>query len=114
MSRFARAVVLGKAERGRCSIPIHTKHHHCPHRRNGIFNGSASPNVFIEGVAAIREGDGGTCNCPHSGTFKASEGSGSVFINGRAAVRIKDETTCQICGKTGYATTGVSTVYIGD
>ena len=105
---------MGKEEKGRCNIPIHTKHHHCPHRRNGIFNGDASPNVFIEGVAAIRLGDGGTCNCPHSGTFSATEGSGSVFINGKAAIRIKDETTCQRCGVRGYVTTGVSTVFFGD
>ena len=113
MARFARAARLGDNEKGRCSIPIYSESHHCPHRRNGVFTGG-SPNVFIEGKPAIREGDDGVCNCVHSGTFKASEGSGSVFINGRAAVRIKDETTCTQCGEEGYVTTACQTVFVGD
>lgn len=114
MARFARAARLGDSERGRCSIPIVNEHHHCPHRRGGVFNSGGSQNVFIEGVAAIRENDGGFCNCPHGGTFRASEGSSTVFINGNPAVRIKDETTCNLCGRSGYVTTGANTVFIGD
>ena len=114
MARFSRAARLGDSEKGICSIPIYSHTHSCPHRRNGIFDGGGSPNVFFEGVAAIRLNDGGNCNCPHSGTFKASEGSSSVFINGRAAVRIKDMTTCNLCQKEGYVTNGASTVFIGD
>ena len=113
MSRFSRGAIVGSEERGWCDLGIHTEHHHCPHRRNGVFTGG-SPNVFIEGKPAIREGDDGICNCVHSGTFKASEGSGTVFINGKAAVRIKDETTCTQCGEEGYVTTACQTVFVGD
>ena len=114
MARFSRAAVLNCNERGLCDMHIHTEHHHCPHRRNGILDGGGSPNVFFNGVAAIRLNDGGNCNCPHSGTFKVTEGSSTVFINGRAAVRIKDETTCTQCGMEGYVTTACQSVYIGD
>ena len=114
MARFSRAARQGDSERGRCSIPIHSRHHHCPHRRGGIFNGDSSPNVFIEGVAAVRLGDGGSCNCPHNGTFQATDSSNSVFINGKGAIRIKDETTCLTCGRKGYVTTACNTVFIGD
>ena len=114
MPRFSRAGILGSAERGICSIPIITKHHRCPHRRNANFNGNASPNVFIEGKAAIRLGDGGSCNCPHGGTFSATDSSNSVFINGKGAIRIKDETTCNLCGRKGYVTTACNSVFIGD
>ena len=113
MSRFSRGAIVGSEERGWCDMKIYSESHSCPHRRNSIFTGG-SPNVFFEGVAAIREGDGGTCGCPHSGSFKASEGSGTVFINGKAAVRIKDETTCTQCGEEGYVTTACQTVFVGD
>lgn len=113
MSRFSRGAIVGSAERGWCDMNIQNSHHHCPHRRAGRFSGG-SPNVFFNGTAAVREGDGGFCNCVHGGTFKASEGSSTVFINGQAAVRIKDETTCTQCGEDGYVTTGCQTVFVGD
>lgn len=113
MARFARAAISGSRERGLCDMHIHTEHHHCPHRRAGVFSGGSN-NVFFEGIAAIRQGDGGSCNCPHGGTFQAAEGSSSVFINGLPAVTIKNETRCTNCGYEGYVTTGCNTVFIGD
>ena len=114
MARFSRAAVLNCNERGLCDLHIHTEHHSCSHRRNGIFDGGGSPNVFFEGVAAIREGDGGVCNCVHGGVFKASEGSNTVFVNNKPLARIKDMTSCTQCGMEGYITTGCSSVYVGD
>jgi len=84
----------------------------CPHARSGT-NGTGSPNVFINGIAAHRLGDTGSTNCPHGGTFASTTGSGSVFINSQAATRIGDVTTCGACGRTGTHTGGSGNVFIG-
>lgn len=113
MGRFSRAARVGDSERGRCDLHIHNHSHSCPHFRAGSMD-SGSPNVFFNGKAAVRLGDGGSCHCVHSGSFKVSSGSGSVFINGKAAIRIKDDTTCTTCGKSGNIITGSSNIFIGD
>ena len=114
MARFSRAAVQGSAIRGKCSIPIHTKHHHCPHFLSGGCNGGG--NVYIEGKLAQREGDEvNFSTCQHGGSpGHSTEGSGSVFVNGRAAVRIKDEGICGRCGQKFYVVEGASSVFIGD
>lgn len=56
----------------------------------------ASDDVFINGIAAHREGDGWLVHCCDS-SCHASEvagGSNSVFINGRPAARIGDAIAC--------------------
>ena len=57
---------------------------------------SASPDVYINGIPALRKGDpyephccpGANC---HSGN---ANGSNNVFINGRSAQKVGDPVTC--------------------
>lgn len=56
-----------------------------------------SPNVSINGVAALREGDAvaphGCSKCkPHDRSV--AEGSSTVFVNGRALARVGDAIDC--------------------
>lgn len=56
-----------------------------------------SHNVFCNGTAVHRVGDGWSVHCNshpscHSGTL--ASGSGSVFVNGRAIGRIGDPVDC--------------------
>jgi len=74
----------------------------------------ASPDVNIDGIAAVRQGDAyapHACpSCPAPAHPCAlSGGSRSVFINGRPAGRVGDAISCG-----GAADTGSSTVFIGD
>ena len=113
MARFSRAARQGDSIRGRCSIPIHTKHHHCPHFLTG--NCSGGSNVYIEGKPAQKEGDNVTFStCQHGGAGTIVEGSGSVQINGRAAARIKDTVNCGTCSQKSYIVEGAASVFIGD
>lgn len=74
----------------------------------------ASPDVNIEGIPAVRQGDAyaphacPTCPAP-SHPRSLSGGSGTVFINGRPAGRVGDAISCG-----GVAEEGSSTVFIGD
>lgn len=74
----------------------------------------ASPDVNIDGIAALRQGDAyashGCPICPEPAHDRnLSGGSGSVFINGKPAGRIGDAISCG-----GAADTGSVTVFIGD
>lgn len=57
---------------------------------------SASSDVFINGIGAVRIGDHFALHCNpftcHDGV--ESSGSSTVFINGRAAARIGDSISC--------------------
>jgi uncharacterized Zn-binding protein involved in type VI secretion len=59
---------------------------------------SGSPDVFVNGKAAVRVGDSwathGACpvHSPHSGS--SSSGSSSVFVNGKALCRVGDSISC--------------------
>jgi len=60
-------------------------------------NIEASPDVFIDGIAAHRQGDGwATHVCPpsppHGGT--TSSGSPTVFVNGSPKARVGDPVSC--------------------
>lgn len=59
-------------------------------------NDEGSPNVFINGKAAHRQGDHWVHHddrdTSHDSTL--SEGSGTVFINGKQAGRIGDSVAC--------------------
>ena len=67
--------------------------HGCWPPRTGV---SASPNVFINGINAHREGDPWNVHCCdgscHPGAV--ASGSNSVYINGRPAARIGDSINC--------------------
>lgn len=55
-----------------------------------------SGDVFVNGAAAHRQGDGWATHCCgsscHSSTLAA--GSGTVFVNGKALARIGDSVAC--------------------
>lgn len=56
---------------------------------------SASPNVFINGIAAHREGDAWASHCCvvcHDSVLAA--GSGTVFVNGKQLGRVGDPVAC--------------------
>ena len=84
----------------------------CPHGRSGT-NGSGSPDVFVNGLAAHRLGDTGPCNCPHGGTFGSTSGIITVFGNGKPLTRIGDTTSCLGCGMSGSHVSGSGNVFAG-
>ena len=98
---------IGDSTSGSCDLGVPEC---CPHGRSGT-NTSGSGNVFINGKAAHRKGDSGSCNCPHGGNFASTSGSSTVFVNGKALTRTGDETVCQGCGKSGSHTSGSSNVF---
>jgi uncharacterized Zn-binding protein involved in type VI secretion len=56
---------------------------------------TASSNVFINGIAAHRQGDAWAqhcCDTCHTGVV--ATGSSTVFINGKPATRIGDQINC--------------------
>lgn len=55
---------------------------------------TGSPNVFIGGAPAARQGDSFTCTDPEHGSGVIIGGSGTVFINGMPAARMGDATQC--------------------
>lgn len=64
----------------------------CPHLCQGPAI-SASANVFVGGMPALRVGDMGIHSaCCGPNTWLVQEGSGQVFINGSASVSIGDKT----------------------
>jgi len=113
MARFARAARAGDTIRGRCSIPIYSKHHRCPHRNSGQLAGSG--NVYINGIAAQKVGDAVIFSgCQHGGIGTVAEGSGTVYINGAGAARIKDQVNCSNCSQKMMIIDGSANVFIGD
>ena len=59
---------------------------------------SASPNVYVNGVAVHRQGDSWAPHGspspipPHGGTLSA--GSGTVYVNGKQCGRVGDPVSC--------------------
>lgn len=103
------ATRIGDGTVGTCDI----KEPCCAHGRAGN-NGTGSPNVTINGIAAHRLGDTGPCNCPHGGTFESTSASPNVTINGIPLTRIGDTTTCMACGMTGSHVAGSPNVTINN
>lgn len=70
----------------------------------------ASPDVFVNGIAAHRQGDGWATHCCgsscHDSTLAA--GSGTVFANGRQLARIGDPVACG-----SAVAVGSGTVFVG-
>ena len=72
---------------------------------------SGSPNVFVNGKPAHRQGDSWAVHCNsvpvcHGGTL--ASGSSSVYVNGRQLGRIGDSVSC---GST--VASGSSNVFVG-
>lgn len=55
-------------------------------------NNQASPNVFVDGIALHRVGDGWPIHGLHSST--TISGSNTVFANGVAIARVGDNLNC--------------------
>ncbi|NKX74564.1 PAAR domain-containing protein [Tritonibacter mobilis] len=74
----------------------------------------ASPDVYVNGIAVVRQGDAyadhgcGVCPAPAHGR-SLSGGSRSVFVNGKPAGRVGDAISCG-----GAADAGSSDVSFGD
>lgn len=72
----------------------------------------ASPDVFIDGIPAMRQGDVfESHSCPDESEHSRSlaGGSGTVFINGKRAGRVGDAISCG-----GTVIEGSTSVIIGD
>lgn len=69
---------------------------------------AGSPNVFVDGAAAVRIGDAvtGHGDGEHAGPVMAA-GSGSVFVNGIPVCRAGDAATC------GHPASGSGDVFAG-
>ena len=106
---MAKATRVGDGTSGICDVGCEE----CPHGRRGQ-NSEGSPNVFINGKAAHRLGDGGSCNCPHGGFFSSTAASETVFVNGKGLTRVGDGTSCQSCGMPGSHSSGSDNVFVGD
>jgi uncharacterized Zn-binding protein involved in type VI secretion len=105
MADAARVSDMGKVDADKHGCPA------CPHKAIGPAI-QGSPNVNINSLPAIREGDKGfhaVCCGPNMWT--ATAGSGSVFINGKAAHRKGDAQ--EHCGGSGKMDGGSSNVNIG-
>lgn len=59
-------------------------------------NNEGSPDVFINGIAAHRVGDGWETHCCGSSCHGSTMASGSstVFVNGKPLARIGDQVAC--------------------
>lgn len=60
-------------------------------------NDSASPNVFVNGIAVHRQGDHWVVHCdpnPSCHDSTLASGSGTVFVNGKQCGRIGDPVAC--------------------
>lgn len=83
----------------------------CPHPGTGPAI-TGSPDVFINGRPALREGDPGVhAICCGTNTWTANAGSGSVNINGKKAHRKGDAT--KHCGGDGQLIEGSTDVLVG-
>lgn len=84
----------------------------CPHDVTGPAT-SGSPDVLINGLLALREGDRGSHGaCCGENGWEAVAGAPGVFINGRAAHRVGD--AVEHCGGGGELAAGSPNVIIGD
>ena len=81
----------------------------CDHNVTGPAT-QGSPDVFIDGRAALRIGDPGVhSSCCGPNTWVTAKGSPKVLINNIPAVRLHDATTH--CGGTGKMIEGSPNVF---
>ena len=88
--------------------------HGCPGCAHGVTGPAVagSPNVNVNGMAALRIGDPGVhSSCCGANKWNASSGSGTVMINGIAAHRLGDATAH--CGGRGTLIVGSDNVITG-
>lgn len=100
---------IGDSTTGVCDLKLPC----CPHGRTGN-NGTASPDVWVNGIRVHRLTDTGPTNCPHGGVFESTQGSGTVFVNGLPITRLGDTTVCQVCGEQGNHSGASPDVFAGD
>lgn len=92
-------------------IDIHGKSC-CPHIAVSGPAIEGSPDVFVNGLSALRVGDKGVhFVCCGTNDWKAMEGSDAVFINGKPACRLGDKT--KHCGGDGTLIGGSQDVLVG-
>ena len=53
-----------------------------------------SPDVFVEGLPAVRVGDPVMPHDYHTGTYQVAQGSSTVFVNGLPMARLGDISNC--------------------
>ncbi|RMG16378.1 MAG: hypothetical protein D6731_06275 [Planctomycetota bacterium] len=83
----------------------------CPHPVTGPAT-AGSPNVFVNGLPAMRLGDSGIhMACCNGNTWIVAKGSSSVFINKKPAARLGDMTSH--CGGVGNIIQGSPNVFVG-
>ena len=83
----------------------------CPHGVTGPAV-AGSPNVYTNGLSALRIGDPGVHSaCCGANSWNCAAGSSTVFINGIPAVRRGDATAH--CGGSGKMISGSHNVNIG-
>lgn len=84
----------------------------CPHIAVSGPAIEGSPDVFVNGLSALRVGDKGIhFVCCGTNDWKAMEGSDAVFINGKPACRLGDKT--KHCGGDGTLIAGSQDVLVG-
>lgn len=59
-------------------------------------NNQASPNVFVNGIAVHRQGDGWAVHCcgPACHAGNLASGSATVYVNGKQCGRVGDPVNC--------------------
>jgi|GEM_PF-1782727 len=93
-------------------IDIHGKSC-CPHIAVSGPALEGSPDVFVNGLSALRVGDKGVhFICCGENKWEAIEGSASILINGKPACRLGDKT--KHCGGDGTLIGGSSDTLLGD
>jgi len=84
----------------RANIDTHNGHagYRSPYHKT--YYNTGSPNVFVNGEPAVREGDTLACG------DRAAAGSPNIRINGKAAHRVLDPTTGHGTWEPSFAATG--------
>lgn len=90
----AAAIIGGAAAAGGGIGEVLSTMSWAPKEEVGNITATGSPNVFTNGLRAIRAHlDTAKCD-KHTDTEKIATGSGKVFINSMPAARVDDKTTC--------------------
>ncbi len=90
----AAAIIGGAAAAGGGIGEVMSTMSWAPKEEVGNITATGSPNVFTNGLRAIRAHlDTAKCD-KHTDTEKIATGSGKVFINSMPAARVDDKTTC--------------------
>ncbi len=90
----AAAIIGGAAAAGGGIGEVMSTMSWAPKEEVGNITTTGSPNVYTNGLRAIRAHlDTAKCD-KHTDTEKVATGSGKVFINGWPAARVDDKTTC--------------------